>query len=226
MKSFDMLMKIFSGLIERRCTANIRTWYSKKACQEIWMHAYLPPRLNFEFLRPKEKEIVDTLFKDFSIDDLVQSSRVELGQITCIDRVNTLDLHCATTNCYLNSSNVNELYDQANLFSIVKNLSGGIIRNKDHIGIRHDKTKLLRRSHAMMTCLSKTLLDPGFFKSVYFDSKNYIFPEISEWFSILYSKDPLYAFAFLTNSRLFNLPIGNFHLLTKLRLRASRKPRI
>lgn len=226
MKSFDMLMKIFSGLIERRCTANIRTWYSKKACQEIWTHAYLPPRLNFEFLRPKEKEIVDTLFKDFSIDDLVQSSRVELGQITCIDRVNTLDLHCATTNCYLNSSNVCELYDQANLFSIVKNLSGGIVRNKDHIGIRHDKTKLLRRSHAMMTCLSKTLLDPGFFKTVYFDSKNYIFPEISEWFSILYSKDPLYAFAFVTNSRLFNLPIGNFPLLTKFRLRPSRKPRI
>lgn len=177
LNSFDDLMRVFSGLIERRSLASIRQWNINHNNPDIYEHNFVPAKIGFNFLRQKEKEIIDTLMKDFKLTSFYSSTKKELIAVKNTDRVKTLDLNCATLNCFLNSSKDYEIYDMNELVSSVKNLLEGINHNHDHIGIRHDKSKICSRSSTMLLSLSKTLQDPAFFKDVYLDSKHFIFEE-------------------------------------------------
>lgn len=175
---------------------------------DIWEHNFVPAKITFNFLRQKEREIIDTLMKDFNLDTFFNVTKKELIAVKNTDRVRTLDLNCATLNCFLNSSKDYEIYDMNDLVHSVKNLIGGMTNNKDHIGIRHDKSKILSRSASMLLSLCKTLQDFAFFKDVYLDGKNdFIFEELQDYLDLMFSKEPFLAYAFILSSRLFNLPI-------------------
>jgi len=61
----------------------------------IWEHKYLPKKVNFELLKPKEKEIVDTLLEDFSLDKLMEDMRKEKNNGKNIERVRVFGYQCA-----------------------------------------------------------------------------------------------------------------------------------